>query len=105
MQLKFSTKTVDELLVIDINASKNKFIDFDYLIKISNECFIPLTYCGGIKDLESMKSIIYNIGFEKIAIDSATINDCSFLQEAVAEFGSSSVVAAITIKEKLLWKI
>jgi len=104
----FSSKTVDELVVVDINASKKNTIDFDYLYKIANECFIPLTYCGGVNDLKSMEKI-YKIGFEKIALDSATFLNKDFpnegfLNQALNEFGSSSIVVSMTVRKNFLGK-
>ena len=96
----FSTKTVDELIITDISATRKNLVDLDYLKKIANECFIPLTYCGGINSIKIMKEI-YKIGFEKIGLDSVLFNDKSFLSHAVNEFGSSSVVASITIRKNL----
>ena len=97
----FSTKTVNELVIIDIEASKKDYIDKDYLYKVADECFIPLTYSGGIKNLKEMEEI-YKIGFEKISLDSIIFKDKFFLKEAVKEFGSSSIVVSLTVKKNFL---
>ena len=94
----FSTKTVDELIITDIEATKNNAIDKEYLTKMASECFIPLTYSGGINNLKDMEDI-FKIGFEKISIDSAYYHNNKFLKDAVEEFGSSSVVATVTIRK------
>ncbi len=96
----FSTKTVNELIIVDIEASRKSKIDMDYLYMIADECFIPLTYCGGVDNLKQMEEI-YKIGFEKIAIDSALFSNRDLLENAIKEFGSSSIVVSITIKKDL----
>jgi cyclase len=97
----FSTKTVNELVIIDVEASRKDYIDKEYLNQLADECFIPLTYCGGVKNLKDMEQI-YKIGFEKIALDSIIFKDKFFLKEAIKEFGGSSVVVSLTVKKNFL---
>ena len=60
----FNEKFVDEIIIIDIGASKlNLKPNFKLLSEIASECFIPLGYGGGIKTLDDASKII-NIGFE-----------------------------------------
>ena len=63
----FNEKKVDELILLDIDASSNKVKpDFKKLKIIANESRMPLTYGGGISTVEEAKMIIA-LGFEKIS--------------------------------------
>lgn len=100
----FNEKFVDEIIILDIGASKNKYKpNFDLLSDIASECFIPLGYGGGIKSLDDASRII-GIGFEKICLQSAIINDYKLLNEISKKFGSQSCLASIDIKRDIFGK-
>lgn len=99
----FSKKNVHELLIVDLSASEDNQIDYDLLDDIASQCFIPLTYIGGINSLRQMEKI-YFLGFEKIGFETILFKDKDFLKNAVTEYGSSSVVASVSIKKNLFLK-
>ena len=69
----FNELEVDELIILDILASKNKVSpNFDVLRSIADECFMPLAYGGGIKSLEQAKKI-FDLGFEKVSLNTAAL--------------------------------
>jgi cyclase len=93
----FNEKEVDEIVVIDIGATKNnKGVNFNLLKDLAEECFMPLTYGGGINSLEDAKQIFY-IGVEKIIIQSEGFNNPTLISELVRIYGSSSIVISIDI--------
>ena len=93
----FNDKEVDELIFLDIDATKkNDKINFNLIKDIASECFMPFAYGGGIKSIEEMEKLFY-IGVEKVIINSA-LNDEALIREAVRRFGSQSIVASIDIK-------
>lgn len=97
----FNDKGVDELLFIDIDASKNNTLpDFKLIEAIATECFMPLAYGGGIKDLNTMERLL-KLGVEKIVVNSAFLENSKLCQSASKEFGSSTIVGAIDIKKNL----
>lgn len=54
----FNGKGVDELCILDITASfENREPDFEYLKNIASEAFMPLSYGGGITNIEQIKKI------------------------------------------------
>lgn len=94
----FNEKEVDELIVLDISATKNKQEpDFDLIEQFASECFIPLTYGGGVQTLKQAEKI-FSLGIEKICVQSQFVIDSSFVQTMVDNFGSSSIVASIDLK-------
>ncbi len=95
----FSDLEADEIIIIDISASKNNYINFELLKNIASECFVPLTYGGGIKNIEDMKHLV-GLGYEKFVINSACIDsNFSIIKESVNYFGSQSIIACCDIKK------
>ncbi|AEA44174.1 AglZ/HisF2 family acetamidino modification protein [Fluviicola taffensis] len=95
----FNEKEVDELVFLDIDASvKGTPIPFKLLKEIAEECFMPLSYGGGIKTIESIRQII-QLGIEKVIIGTEAIQNPDFLKQAVTEFGSSSICVVLDIKK------
>lgn len=100
----FNDKEVDEVILLDISCSKNNAsIDFDTIKKVVSECFMPLTYGGGVTTLDQMEKI-YNLGIEKIVINTNLLQDFKLLKTAARIFGSQSVVAGLDIKKNIFGK-
>ena len=100
----FNDKGVDELIFLDIDASKEKRSpDLNMLKNIASECFMPVGYGGGITTKEQIKQIL-QIGIEKVILNSILLEDLSLLKNASDTFGAQSVVAAVDIKKNLFGK-
>lgn len=97
----FNELEVDELCFLDIRATDKKTEpNFKILSEIANECFMPLSYGGGIKDLETARKILA-IGFEKIVINSAAFDNLNLLREISSTFGAQSLIVAIDVKKTI----
>ncbi len=95
----FNEKHVDEIVILDIEASKNnKNPDFNLIKKLARECRMPLCYGGGIKNIQEIEKII-NLGVEKVALSSILSKDKTLINEAVKRFGSQSIVAVLDFKK------
>ncbi|MBD3842866.1 MAG: imidazole glycerol phosphate synthase subunit HisF [Campylobacterales bacterium] len=95
----FNELEVDELMFLDIFASKeNRNINYKILADIANECFMPLSYGGNIKSLDDAKKI-FEIGFEKIVINSNAFNNLKLIEDIAKYFGNQSVVGSIDVKQ------
>jgi cyclase len=100
----FNEKEVDELAFIDIEATKlNKEPDYNKLEEIASECFMPLAYGGGIKNLEQIKRI-FAVGVEKVIINSAIIANRNLISEGAKIFGNQSIVASVDVRKNLFGK-
>lgn len=98
----FNEKQCDELIILDITATKEKKgINFKLVEEIASECFMPLSYGGGISSLHQVEKLL-KLGIEKVILNSVLISNPAFLKEAVKSFGSSTIVASIDIKLNLL---
>lgn len=97
----FNDKMVDEILVLDITASKNsKGPNFDYLKDLASECFSPLGYGGGIRNLNDARKV-FECGVEKVVLNSAVVDNPDLVTEIANVYGSQSVVVSIDIKKTL----
>ena len=100
----FNEKEVDELIFLDITTTRyNKKINFELLSEIASECFMPLTYGGGVKDIDTIRKIL-KLGVEKICINSYMFKNANFVREAVKLFGSSTIVVSIDVKKNIFGK-
>ena len=95
----FNEKEVDELMFLDIDASvENKEPNYKMIEDIASECFMPLCYGGGVKNIEQMKKI-YALGVEKVSLSSQAVINLNLIKEAANIFGNQSVIVTIDIKK------
>lgn len=100
----FNDMEVDEIIFLDITATREKRRpNFKILEEIASECFIPLTYGGGIRDINDVKTI-FNIGIEKIVINSFAFEDPRFITRCADIFGSQSIVVSVDVKKNIWGK-
>jgi imidazole glycerol-phosphate synthase subunit HisF len=100
----FNEKEVDELIILDINATRQKAEpQYDYLREIVSECFSPLGYGGGITNIGQIRKLIQS-GIEKVVINSASITNPGFLRQACDDFGSSTIVSSMDIGKNIWGK-
>jgi cyclase len=97
----FNEKEVDEIVLLDITATtEQRKPNFKVLSEIASECFMPVGYGGGIRTLDDAAAL-FNLGFEKIVVNSCAVDDPHFVEAASARFGSQSVVVSIDVKKSL----
>lgn len=100
----FNDKEVDELVFLDINSTRMcRKPDFDYLQKITEQCFMPLCYGGGITSLEDVGTL-FRIGFEKVSINASAFHNLNLIKEAAKIYGSQSIVGAIDVGKNIWGK-
>jgi cyclase len=98
----FNEKEVDELVLLDITASRTgKGPAFSTIENISSECFMPVAYGGGITAVEQIRKIL-GAGIEKVVVNAAALLNPQLVRDAVREFGSQAIVVSIDVKRKLL---
>jgi imidazole glycerol-phosphate synthase subunit HisF len=95
----FNELEVDELCFLDIKASiENRPPNLQILQEISNECFMPLSYGGGIKTFEHAAKI-FDIGFEKVVINTQAYFNPDVITAIATHFGVQAVVASVDVKK------
>lgn len=98
----FNEKEVDEIAVIDIDASReNRGPDIKKISEIAGEAFMPMAYGGGITNIEQIKEIFYS-GIEKVILNKSAFLQPSLITEAAKLFGSQSIVVSIDVKKHFL---
>jgi cyclase len=98
----FNEKEVDELIVVDIDASRLKNEpDYRMIENLAVECRMPLCYGGGIKTVDQAERI-FNLGVEKIAISSSAVENPSIVSEIAKRVGNQSVVVVMDVLKKAL---
>ena len=96
----FNEKEVDEIIVLDIDASaERRGPDFTLIKNVATECRMPLCYGGGISSVEHARQII-KLGVEKIAINYAAINNFSLIRDIGEVVGLQSVVVCIDVRRR-----
>lgn len=95
----FNEKEVDELIVLDIDATvKKRGPDYKMIENLAVECRMPLCYGGGVKTAAEAQRI-FNLGVEKIAISSAAVEDIDLVSRIAQEVGNQSVVVVLDVKK------
>lgn len=101
----------DEITFLDITASHEaRDTTVDTVRAIAGQVFIPLTVGGGIRTLEDIRTML-NAGADKVAINTAAVNNPEFVRQAAERFGSQCIVVAVDAKqvsgegEPLRWEI
>ena len=93
----FNEMEVDELVVLDIGASRNGTApDRDLMADLATEAFMPIAYGGGVKSADEAAQLSA-IGVEKIIVDSGAIADPGLVADIAARLGSSSTVCSISV--------
>lgn len=92
----YNEKEVDELVILDIQATKRGSIDWYMLNRLNREAFMPLGYGGGVKTVTDVEKII-NLGYEKVIINSAFLQTPSLIRECSDLAGSQSIVVCVDV--------
>ena len=96
----FNEKEVDEIIVVDIDASVQQHEpDYTLIRNLAAECRMPLCYGGGVNTVAQVEEII-SLGVEKVAISSAAIGNPDLIAKAAAVVGSQSIVLVMDVKRR-----
>jgi len=95
----FNELEVDELCFLDIRASReNRTPNYKILQDIADECFMPLSYGGGISTFEQAKQI-FSIGFEKVILNTQAFRNPKLVTQIATHFGVQAVVVSVDFKK------
>ncbi len=98
-QAKFyDSEGADELTFLDITAThENRDTIFDVVNRTAEQCFMPLTVGGGIRQVEDIRKMLL-AGADKVSINTAAVHRPEFVGEAAEKFGAQCIVVAIDAK-------
>lgn len=95
----FNTMEVDELLFLDILATKEKRIpDLELIQKIADQCLMPFGVGGGIENVKQIRDILSS-GAEKVCLNTSALENSDLIKEASEIFGRQSIVVSVDIKK------
>ena len=95
----FDAQSADELVFLDLDASKENRDTLTHVIKnAAEQIFIPLTVGGGVSSINDFRILLSN-GADKISINTAAVDNPNIIKEASTRFGSSTVVVSIDYKK------
>jgi cyclase len=98
----YNEKEVDELLILDIDRSKeNKEPNYILIEEIVSEAFMPVGYGGGVSSL-AIAQKVFQLGVEKVIINSALQSNQQLMADIASIFGEQAVVAIIDYKKCFL---
>ena len=100
----FNEIKVDEIIILDVFKSKqNEDINFKIIKDLADECKMPFTYGGGIKNFKQVEKL-FSIGVEKISLNTSILDDYNFIKDLSKLYGSQSILVSIDIKKNLFGK-
>lgn len=89
----------DELCFLDITASSdNRETIFDVVARTAEQCFMPLTVGGGVRQVSDIRKLLL-AGADKVSINTAAVKNPEFVAEAADKFGDQCIVVAIDAKK------
>ncbi len=95
----FNEKEVDELTVLDINATMNgREPDYDLIANLAAECRMPFCYGGGIKTVDQIERLI-SLGVEKVAVSAAAVADPELVTRGAETVGAQSIVVVLDVSK------
>ena len=100
----FNEKEVDELIVVDIDATaQSREPDYEMIRNLAAECRMPLCYGGGVTTVEQVLRII-SLGVEKVAIAAAAVQTPELISKVAERVGSQSIVVVMDVKRSGLFR-
>ena len=94
----FNEKSADELIVLDIEASRlGRGPNFEMIEQFAGECYMPVCYGGGVTTIDQA-SRIFALGVEKVSIQTSALDNFALISEIAARFGSQAVVLSVDVK-------
>ena len=97
----FSDKEADEIVVLDIDATKNgREPNYDLISEIAGEAFMPMAYGGGVTCVDQVRRLI-RCGIEKVVINSAALSSPDLIYESARIFGRQAIVGSVDVRKTL----
>lgn len=94
----YNQREVDELIFLDIVAcSSNGDLDYELIYEFGQECFVPLTVGGGIKNIDQVQRLL-RAGADKVSVNTAAYIRPNFINEIASRNGAQCVVASVDVR-------
>ncbi|MCK4402258.1 MAG: imidazole glycerol phosphate synthase subunit HisF [Dehalococcoidia bacterium] len=91
----YCREDADELVFLDISATvENRGTQLEWVKKVAEKVTIPFAVGGGIRNIEDMKTL-FNLGVDKVSINTAAVRNPELIKQASREFGRDKLIIAI----------
>ena len=98
--IAYDAAGADELCFLDITASsENRDTIFDVVARTAEHCFMPVTVGGGVRKVEDIRKLLL-AGADKVAINTAAVNDPDFVARAADKFGDQCIVVSVDARQR-----
>lgn len=96
----FETRQVDELIILDIEATpEGRGPNIALIEELAADCFMPLTVGGGVRTIEDIRALL-KAGADKVAIGTAAFDNSNFIREAAEKFGCQCITVSLDVKDR-----
>ena len=97
---RYNREGADELVVLDISASRDGRATFlDTIRRVAEQLNIPLTAGGGIRTMEDGRAVL-RAGADKVTVNTAAVERPELISELSQQFGAQAVVLSIDVKRR-----
>lgn len=97
--MEYNRQGADELVFLDITASSdNRRTMIDVVERTAEQCFMPLTVGGGIREVADVRNMLL-AGADKVSINTAAVFDPELISRCSGTFGVQCIVVAIDAKQ------
>jgi cyclase len=94
----YNQREVDELILLDITAQDTgDDPDYESIAEYGQDCFVPLTYGGGVRDIAQVKRLL-RAGADKVSVNSAAYATPELVTQIAQRHGSQCVVASMDVR-------
>ncbi len=91
---------IDELIVLDVSRKVRNLERFcDHLKILGDQCFVPISAGGGIRDANHAKVLLHS-GADKIVVNTILHKNPKLLKELVHNYGSQCIVGSVDLKNR-----
>jgi cyclase len=98
--IAYEKQGADELVFLDITASSDEREIMHHVVeKTADQCFMPLTVGGGLRNVENIRQML-NAGADKVSLNTAALVDPDLVLKASSKFGNQCIVVAIDAKRE-----
>ncbi len=100
LAVRYDREGADELVFLDVSATvEGRRPLLEILERVSERVFLPLTAGGGVTSVEVMRDMLL-AGADKVAVNTAAVENPSLLAQAADRFGAQCVVLAVDVRRK-----
>ncbi len=94
----YNQREVDELILADITAHIDQSDpDYESINDFGRDCFVPLTFGGGIRDIEQVQ-ILLRAGVDKVSLNTSLYDKPQLVTEIASRYGTQCVVASLDVR-------